>query len=164
MRPRIRVLCLVPCWRPIPQIKAGIVHELLPRVFPKRSRTPVWIDPKARFVIVGTGSSKQGDTIASRLVDVLSLVQTGCSPAAAMAAWLQAKQAPPGFSIDRDCELKQPDSEKARVKYARHTLDIDEVAGHIAQSKRPTQLALTWNGGVTGAGPRAFSVRCADAC
>jgi recombination associated protein RdgC len=66
-----------------------------------------------------------------------------------MAEWLATREAPPGFSIDRDCELKQPDSEKASVRYARHTLDIDELALHIRQGKLPTQLAMTWNGRVS---------------
>jgi recombination associated protein RdgC len=137
------------------EIKEAIVHELLPRAFPKRSTTPVWIDPQALLVIVGAGSTKKGDAIASRLVEllgggiVLSLVQTEQSPAVAMAAWLQSKEAPAGFSVDRECELKQPDSEKATVKYVRHTLEIDEVAEHIAQGKVPTQLAMTWNGRVS---------------
>ena len=137
------------------EIKEAIVHELLPRAFPKRATTPVWIDPQALLVIVGAASTKKGDAIASRLVEllgggiVLSLVQTEQSPAVAMAAWLQSKEAPAGFSVDRDCELKQPDSEKATVKYLRHTLEIDEVAEHIAQGKVPTQLAMTWNGRVS---------------
>ena len=50
-----------------------------------------------------------------------------------MASWLSEKEAPAGFTIDRECELKQPDSEKATVRYARHTLDIDEVGEHIRQ-------------------------------
>ena len=137
------------------EIKEAVVHELLPRAFPKRANTPVWIDPQALLVIVGAASAKRGDAIASRLVEllsggiVLSLVQTEQSPAVAMAAWLQTKEAPAGFSVDRECELKQPDSEKATVKYVRHTLEIDEVAEHIAQGKVPTQLAMTWNGRVS---------------
>jgi recombination associated protein RdgC len=47
--------------------------------------------------------------------------------------------------VDRDCELKAPDEQKSSVRYARHTLEIDEVGQHIAQGKLPTQLALTWN-------------------
>ena len=66
-----------------------------------------------------------------------------------MAEWLATREAPAGFSIDRECELKQPDSEKATVRYARHTLDIDELAAHIQQGKLPTQLAMTWNGRVS---------------
>jgi recombination associated protein RdgC len=79
----------------------------------------------------------------------LALLQTQVSPATAMAEWLATREAPAGFSIDRDCELKQPDSEKATVRYARHTLDIDELGEHIRQGKLPTQLAMTWNGRVS---------------
>jgi recombination associated protein RdgC len=66
-----------------------------------------------------------------------------------MGAWLTEKEAPAGFSIDRECELKQPDSEKAAVRYARHALEIDEIGEHIRQGKLPTQLALTWRGRVS---------------
>ena len=66
-----------------------------------------------------------------------------------MSQWLMEKEAPAGFSMDRECELKQPDSEKATVRYARHTLDIAEVGEHIKQGKLPTQLALTWAGRVS---------------
>jgi recombination associated protein RdgC len=66
------------------------------------------------------------------------------SPAAAMADWLVAGEAPAHFSIDRDCELKAADGEKPVVRYARHALDIDEVRQHIQAGKQPTRLALTW--------------------
>ena len=61
-----------------------------------------------------------------------------------MAHWLSTKEAPAGFSVDRECELKACDESKAVVKYGRHALDIDEVSQHIAMGKVPTRLALTW--------------------
>lgn len=137
------------------EIKEQLVHALLPRAFPKRATTPVWIDAQARLVVVGAASMKKADAIVTRLVEllgggiVLRPLQTELSPATAMSEWLRSKEAPAGFSIDRDCELKQPDSEKAAVRYARHTLDIDEVGEHIAQGKLPTQLAMTWAGRVS---------------
>ena len=100
-------------------------------------------------------SPKKADAIVTLLVEllgggiVLTLLQSQQSPATAMAGWLSTRQAPAGFSIDRECELKQPDSEQALVRYARHTLDIDEVAAHIGQGKLPTQLAMTWQGRVS---------------
>lgn len=136
------------------ELKEQIVHTLLPRAFPKRSTTPVWIDLAARHVLIGAASAKKADAVVTRLVELfggLRLVplETTLSPAVAMSAWLSEKLAPAGFSIDRECELKQPDSEKAAVRYARHTLDIDEVGEHIRQGKLPTQLAMTWNGRVS---------------
>lgn len=137
------------------ELKEEIVHTLLPRAFAKRSTTLVWIDPHAKVLTVGAASAKKADAIVTLLVEllgggiVLTLLQSQVSPATAMAGWLADRQAPAGFSIDRECELKQPDSEKSVVRYARHTLDIDEVAGHIGQGKLPTQLAMTWEGRVS---------------
>ena len=137
------------------EVKESVVHTLLPRAFPKRADTLVWLDPQAQLVWVGAGSTKKADTVVTRLIELLggglklSLLQTALSPATAMAMWLTDKEAPAGFSIDRECELKQPDSEKASVRYARHTLDIDEVGEHIKQGKLPTQLAMTWAGRVS---------------
>lgn len=136
------------------ELKEQIVHELLPRAFPKRSSTLVWIDLAAKRVLIGVSSAKKADAIVTRLVELfgglrLAPLQTALSPATAMSAWLSDKEPPRGFSIDRECELKQPDSEKAAVRYARHTLEIDEVGEHIKQGKLPTQLAMTWNSRVS---------------
>ena len=142
----------------VKELKEEVIHALLPRAFPKRSDTVVWIDAQAQWLLVGAGSVKKADAVVTRLVDLLgaaggglklSLVQTAVAPATAMATWLAEKEAPAGFSIDRECELKQPDSEKATVRYARHMLDIDEVGEHVRQGKMPTQLALTWAGRVS---------------
>ncbi len=139
----------------VKELKEQVVHALLPRAFPKRADTLVWVDAQARLVLVGAASQKKADGVVTRLLELLGggcrlgLLQTQLSPATAMATWLAEKEAPAGFTIDRDCELKQPDSEKAAVRYARHTLDIDEVGEHIRQGKLPTQLALTWNGRVS---------------
>lgn len=137
------------------ELKEEVVHELLPRAFPKRSSTPVWVSPAGRLVVVGAGNLRASDLAASLLVQLLgggvslTLLNPQTSPSSAMAAWLKDQEAPAGFSIDRECELKQPDSEKAAVKYSRHTLDTEEVAHHVEMGKLPTQLALTWNGRVS---------------
>ncbi len=136
------------------EIKEQVVHALLPRAFPKRSTTTVWIDLEARRLLIGAASAKKADLVATQLVELfgglrLSAVQTALSPATAMSAWLSEKEAPAGFSLDRECELKQPDSEKAAVRYARHALDIDQLGEHIKQGKLPTQLAMTWNSRVS---------------
>jgi len=137
------------------ELKEEIIHTLLPRAFPKRGRTVIWLDLANQRLVVGAGSFKKADGVITRLVELLgggfrvTPLQTQLSPAVAMAEWLTTKEAPSGFTVDRDCELKQPDSEKSAVRYARHTLDIDEVGEHIKQGKLPAQLALTWGGRVS---------------
>ena len=147
------------------ELKEDIVHGLLPRAFPKRSTTTIWIDPRAKLVTVGAGSVKAADRIVSMLVELLgggitlTLLQTETSAGTAMAEWLKTREAPSGFTIDRECELKQPDSEKSTVRYARHTLDIEEVGEHIAQGKLPTQLAMTWNSRVSFVLTEAMTIK-----
>lgn len=139
------------------EFKQEAMLDLLPRAFTKRSTTTLWIDPVNKFLVVDSGNLTGADKVISYLVEALSEVpgalpglkaspvQTQMSAAAAMSHWLSTREAPYNFTVDRDCELKTPDDQKATVRYSRHTLDIDEVAQHIAAGKLPTQLAMTWN-------------------
>ncbi|HET8745543.1 MAG TPA: recombination-associated protein RdgC [Ramlibacter sp.] len=139
------------------EFKEEVLLDLLPRAFSKRSTTLLWLDARERLLVVDAGSLAGADRIVSSflaaLLEVpgagpaldLQLVQTQTSPAASMAHWLSTREAPWRFSVDRDCELKAADEQKSAVRYSRHTLEIDEVAQHIAAGKVPTQLAMTWN-------------------
>lgn len=125
--------------------------DLLPMAFTKQGSTWVWIDPQARTLVLDTSSQARADEVVSTLVELLppgfavALLNTQTSPQAAMSHWLKEQEAPVGFTVDRECELKASDEEKAVVRYARHPLDIEEVQAHIAAGKLPTKLALTWD-------------------
>ncbi len=139
------------------EFKEQAIFELLPRAFTKRSTTLLWLDPVHHFLVVDTGSLSGADKIVTFLIEALSEIPgslpglgvkpvlTTLSATASMSHWLASREAPVGFTVDRDCELKMPDDQKSTVRYSRHTLEIDEVAQHIAGGKVPTQLALTWN-------------------
>ncbi len=139
------------------EFKEEAIQTLLPRAFTKRSSTALWIDPVNKFLVVDSGSLSGADRVVSQLIEALGAVpgsrpglmarpvQTQMSAGAAMAHWLSSREAPVSFTVDRDCELKTPDDQKSTVRYSRHTLEIDEVAQHIAAGKLPTQLAMTWN-------------------
>jgi recombination associated protein RdgC len=62
-----------------------------------------------------------------------------------MADWLAGGEAPAGFTIDQDCELRSVTEDKAAVRYVRHPLEGDEVRGHLEAGKLPTRLALTFD-------------------
>lgn len=140
--------------RQLKELKEQATHELLPLAFTKQSHLLAWIDPERRLLMVDAGSTKRAEAVVTPLIRAweglaLRPLQTRRSAAGAMAAWLSEGEAPAGFSIDRECELKSQDEMKSVVRYARHALDIDEVRQHIAQGKRPTRLALTWAGRVS---------------
>lgn len=131
-------------------LKDNIRLELLPMAFTKQSTSLVWIDREAQSLVLDATSQARADEVVTLLVQslpglALTLVNTQTSPSAAMADWLVTQEAPQGFTVDRECELKAADESKAVVRYARHRLDTDEVRQHIEGGKMPTRLALTWN-------------------
>ena len=135
-------------------IKDDLRLELLPMAFTKQGSVGVWIDPAARLLVIDAGSQAKADEVVTMLVKCLegfavTLVNTTTSPAVAMAQWLTTQEAPSGFSVDRECELKAADESKAVVRYSRHPLDIVEVQAHIESGKQPTRVALTWNSRVS---------------
>jgi recombination associated protein RdgC len=153
------------------EFKEEVLLDLLPRAFTKRATTLLWLNAKDRFLVVDAGSLGAADRVVSSLLAALlevpgagpaldlQLVHTQSSPSASMAHWLSTREAPWRFTVDRDCELKSADEQKSVVRYARHTLDIDEVAQHIAAGKVPTQLAMTWNDRVSFVLTEAGQVR-----
>lgn len=146
------------------EIKDEVTLEFLPRAFVKTATTLVWIDPEARFLVIGAGSYKKADVVATAVIEaisaasdgaqgaeglVLTPIHTQISPGKAMSGWLHSQEAPAGFSVDRECELKSTEGEGATVRYTKHTLDIVEVVKHIENGKEATKLAMTFGGRVS---------------
>ena len=124
--------------------------DLLPMAFTKQGSMWIWIDTASRLLVLDTSAQGRADEVVTLLVESLpglsvSLLDTQTSPQAAMAHWLKEQEPPVGFTVDRECELKSANEEKAVVRYARHPLDIEEVQAHIDAGKLPTKLALTWD-------------------
>jgi recombination associated protein RdgC len=118
--------------------------------FSKIATTLVWVSPQDNLLVLDCGSNARADEVMTALVKAVgglavALINTQTSPTAAMAHWLREREAPQGFSVDRECELKAADESKSVVRYTRHALDTDEVVQHVTQGKLPTRLALTWN-------------------
>lgn len=136
------------------ELKDQAALELMPHAFPKTKRVLVWLDTATGLLAVDTASAGVFDDVTMLLAKTLpglqlTPLQTTLAPAAAMAGWLLDGEAPAGFTIDRECELRAPDESKAAVRYARHPLDIEEVRAHVQLGKRPTRLAMTRAGRVS---------------
>ena len=138
----------------IREIKDDVRFELLPMAFTKQVSVGIWIDPKAKLLVIDAASQARTDDVVTMLVKsvpglTVTLFNTKVSPTAAMSEWLVSQEVPAGFSVDRECELKASDESKAVVRYARHPLDTEEVRKHVQAGKLPTRLALTWNSRVS---------------
>lgn len=130
-------------------MKDDIRHEMLPMAFTKRAHVNIWIDGPQRMLAIDVTSTSRADDVITALVQCIegleaAQINTAAEPSGAMAGWLVSQEPPPGFTIDRECELKATDESKSVVRYAKHALDIEEVRQHIASGKRPTRLAMTW--------------------
>jgi len=131
------------------EIKEQVTDELLPRAFVRRRSTYAWIDPVNGWLVVDAAARARVEELLELLTRTLDdlpakLMHTERSPAAAMTGWLAGDEAPAGFSIDRDLELRAADEGKATVRYVRHALEGAEIRGHIAAGKSATRLGLTW--------------------
>lgn len=149
------------------ELKERVTEELMPRAFTKKRTAFVWIDPVNGWFVVDAGSPAKAEEVIEHLrhcLDEFPLkpLHTQLSPQSAMADWLAGGDAPAGFTIDRDCDLKSASEEKAAVRYVRHALG-DEVSGeikaHLAAGKLPTKLALTWDDRISFVMTEKFEIK-----
>jgi recombination associated protein RdgC len=132
------------------EIKEQVTDELLPRAFSIQSSTRVWIDPVNGWLVVDAAGAAKADEVFKLLLKSLetlpfAALRTEQSPVTAMTDWLAADEAPGGFTVDQDTELRATGEGKATVRYVRHTLEAEDVRRHIAAGKQCTRLAMTWS-------------------
>ncbi|MBU4611818.1 recombination-associated protein RdgC [Achromobacter sp. GG226] len=132
------------------EIKEQVTDELMPRAFSIWRDTRIWIDPVGGLLVIDASGSAKCDEVMQLLnksVDRLGArpVQTELSPVSAMTSWLAADEAPAGFTVDEDTELRSTAQSKATVRYVRQAVDAEDVQRHIASGKQCTRLALTWS-------------------
>ncbi|BAL22385.1 recombination-associated protein RdgC [Azoarcus sp. KH32C] len=132
------------------ELREQVMQELLPRAFTRRRKAFAWIDLVGGWLGIDAPSQARAEDVLEVLRQTLdtlplALVRTELSPTSAMADWLAGGEAPAGFTIDQDCELRSVTEDKAAVRYVRHSLEGDEVRGHLTAGKLPTRLALTFD-------------------
>ena len=128
-------------------LREALQVELMPRAFVQRRTTFAWIDPVNGWLAVDAAAPAKADELLEHLHKSIEgfgarLPATQVSALSAMTSWVATGEAPAGFTIDQDVELRSPES--AVVRYTKHTLEGDEVRQHIAQGKVVAHLALTW--------------------
>ncbi|MHA6897275.1 recombination-associated protein RdgC [Ralstonia pseudosolanacearum] len=132
------------------ELKEQVTDELLPRAFAIRRDTRVWIDTANGWLVIDAASQTLADEVRGLLVksiDQLPLasVRVALSPVAAMTDWLLSGEAPGGFTVDQDAELRSSGEGGATVRYVGHALDADDMRRHIEAGKQCMRLAMTWD-------------------
>ena len=131
------------------ELKEAVTEELIPKAFSIFRDTRVWIDPKNLWLLIDTTSAAKAEEVIgvlSKSIDPFPLqqLQVAQSPAAAMTTWLASDEAPAGFSIDQDTELRATGDSRAAIRYVRQSIEAAEVRKHIEEGKQCTRLAMTW--------------------
>ncbi|MFZ1181490.1 MAG: recombination-associated protein RdgC [Herbaspirillum sp.] len=134
----------------IRELKEQITDELLPRAFSIVRSTWTWIDPVNGWLVVDAGSPAKAEEVLRLLLKAIPkfpvvALRTVQSPLSSMTGWLASDEAPHGFTVDQDTELRASGDSKATVRFVRHTLGPDDVCRHIESGKQCTRLALRWN-------------------
>ena len=132
------------------ELKERVADELLPRAFSIRSNIWTWIDPVNGWLVVDAASPAKADEVIKLLLKAvdrmpLESLRVQRSPVAVMTAWLETDEAPVGFTVDQDTELRATGESKAAVRYVKHALEADDIRRHIASGKQCTRLAMTWD-------------------
>lgn len=132
------------------EIKEQIAVELTPRAFSRRTELRGWFDFAGGWLVVDTASANRADEFTQTLRNALgelpvTPLQSEPSMDTLMTGWLAGRQAPGPFDLDDECELTTADEHKSTVRYLRHALDGQDIAGHLSNGKIVKRLALTWN-------------------
>lgn len=127
-------------------IKEGVVRELLPKAFLVRKDTVAVFSPEDGYLLIDSSSPSTVDKFLTALMKCvnnlgLDALSPEVSPSVSMTKWLSSG-APEGFSVDRDCLLKNTEN-KASLRFSNHSLGKDIVT-HIREGKLPSELAMTW--------------------
>ncbi len=132
------------------EIKEQATDELLPKAFSIYSDTRVWLDTRNHWLVIDAAAASKSDEVLGMLAKAIdpfpiAPLHVAESPSAAMTYWLADDDAPNGFTVDQDSELRSTSESGAAVRYVRQSIDADDVQKHVRAGKQVTRLALTWS-------------------
>src|SRR3546814_16992347 len=62
-----------------------------------------------------------------------------------MTTWLVDDEAPEGFTIDNEVEMKSTSETGASVRWLNQTVDAQAAREHVQQGKQCVRMAMTWS-------------------
>lgn len=131
-------------------LKDEAKRKLLPRAFPKRNDTLIWVDTSVNRLYMDTSSTSTADLVLMLLketwkeVPVVQWLRPKISLSSLMNDWV-LEDTPDFLDVDDMCEVVLPDTGKPSIKYNRHNLDHDEIKNYIRDGHLVASLGLTYD-------------------
>lgn len=130
-------------------IRDEVLQDLLPKALVRVGLTYAYVDPRQGWLIVDAASLSKAEELTSLLrstVDGLSIQPMAVNkrPATVMTGWLK-KGTPKDFSLEYECELRDPGDEGGIVRCRQQDLDSAEIHAHLEAGKQVARLALSWD-------------------
>ena len=131
------------------QLRDDIVQECLPRAFTRSSNVFAFLDTRNNWLFVDSASAARAEELVGLLRESIGnlpllLPQVNQSPAHAMTGWLLHRNLPEDFSLESDCELREPGEDGGVVRCRGLELASEEVITHLEAGKQVVKLALRW--------------------
>jgi recombination associated protein RdgC len=131
-------------------IRDEVLQDLLPRAFTRSRDILAYIAPQDGWLVVDSASRAKAEDVTALLrksLGSLPLVapRVKQAPAEAMTRWLTQDDAPAGFQVEDECELRDRRDGGGLVRCKRQDLSADEIRAHLDAGKQVVKLALSWS-------------------
>jgi recombination associated protein RdgC len=145
-------------------IKQNVIDALIPRAFEVKKMTAAWFDLANGWLIIDASSSNKAEDVVKYLLKAIDKLPIQAlrlkrSPVSAMTNWLSTDEAPRGFTVDQDTELKSNGEGGATVRYLKHTPENQDMQRQITTGKHCTRLALTWEDKISFVLTETFAIK-----
>ena len=126
-----------------------VLHSLLPRAFSKNSVVRLWINVTDGLIMVDASSAKRAEDSLALLRKTLGSLPvvplTMETPIElTITEWVRSGNAPAGFALGDEAELKAILEDGGIGRFKKHALDSDEIHMHLEAGKVVTKLSLDW--------------------
>ena len=143
-------------------LKDEIIHSLLPRALTRSTRIQAYFDG-SEYLLIDTPSLARAeeslDCLRHSLGGLpLEPLRPQGAPAEVMTRWLQGRL-PGAFTLDQDCDLRNPHDAANVIRCRRQELHGAEVRGHLQAGKQVIQLALNWRDAIRFAVDEELCIR-----